>query len=332
MSKKVLALLLTLAVIGTMITASMTVVASDEAPIIEQIEQLSVCEDVATDGESGIFADDVSEVSADDGSVLDCDERTDLKPLVVRFLDIGAGDCAVLECDGHYAMIDAGAATAKGGKVEKPELYPGKAGIEEFDYLILSHPHSDHIGKVPKVLKNYHCNTVIVSAYKEKASYKNIKKLAKKYNSEYHVAATGEVYPLGDAVIEILYVPSALVSPSKGTTPDKLNNSSIILRVRHGERSFLFTGDALITEQARMLENNIDVKSDVVKVPHHGHKNAYWQEFYDAISPFIVVVSSGKAKANPTVLKALGERYETYHTYKDGTVTIVSDGMELYCQ
>ena len=334
-TKRIAAMGLAVILLTSMFSTAIFAAEEDTETITEICEQTPENKEVLISdyvepdqAEASVPETDDIDASEDAKTYEETTDDTSLAPLTVRFLDIGAGDCAVLECDGHYAMIDAGTASAKNGKVDKPELYPAKIGIEKFDYLILTHPHSDHIGKAPKVMKKYHCDSVIVSAYSAKL-YNNIKKLSKKYGSEYRTAEAGEVYPLGDALIEILYVPAAKVSPSKGDHWDKENNSSIVLRVVHGEKVFLFMGDALVTEQQRVLENEIDVKCDVMKVPHHGRKNAYYEEFYEAAQPSITVVPTNKTKAQAIVLQALSEISDMYNLYKTGTVTVVSDGYSL---
>lgn len=266
-------------------------------------------------------------VKAEDASANDIA----LQPLTVRYVNIGNGDCIILECDGHYAMIDAGKPSATSGKVETPEGYPAKLGITHFDYIFLTHPHADHIGKTVRVINRYQCDKVLVGNYSPQ-KYKKISKAIKKAGGEYVVVSTGDTYSLGDAEIEILYVPNGTISSIKDSTNTKYNNSSVIIKITHGQKTFLFLGDAEIAEQQKILELGIDIKCDVLKVPHHGYINAYVEGIYEKAKPQTVVVSASKLKnikKNGKLVEIFEKNYTYYHTYRDGTVTLVSDGTDI---
>ena len=249
-----------------------------------------------------------------------------IAPLTVRFLDIGDADSAILECDGHYALIDAGLPTRNTDN--SPDNYVKTIGITHFDYIFLSHCHTDHILKTTNVIEEYTCDNVLVGSYMQEA-YEEIKDAIIKKGGKYTIVSTGDTYLLGDATIEVIYSPKESEIVSQGDHWNYENDSSTILRIKHGEKVFLFTGDALKSEQEVMLKKGINVKCDVMKVPHHGHKNAYLEQFYNMADPSVTIISAGKSKAHAEVKKALNGRSKMYHTWTNGTITVVSDGHNI---
>jgi competence protein ComEC len=255
-----------------------------------------------------------------------------VKFLTVAILNIGQGDSIYIEApNGNQILIDGG---------------PGKSVLRELgtlmhfydrsiDVVIASHPDADHVGGLIDVLNNYKANIFMepgvsadtavyreLKANMEKSKYGKIKEI---------LARRGQVIDLGGGVrLEILY-------PNMDVTNWETNDASIVARLVYGENEFLFTGDAPFkTERALMYMNPSfeSIKSDVLKVGHHGSKNSTNPEFVSAVDPEYgaISVGSGNRYGHPTeqVLNILEDaKVKILRTDKDGRVVFESDGVNL---
>lgn len=243
----------------------------------------------------------------------------------VHFVDVGQGDCTLIICDGEAMIIDAG----DNNQGTKVQLYLKKHGVEKLKYVVASHPDADHIGGLDVIIYKFECENILVpNCENDTRTYDafigSIK--AKGYKSE--VVDVGNRYSLGGASFEIL-------SPFKDFTYEDTNNSSIILRIDHGENSFLFTGDALAQAQQTIIyDDELNADADVIKVPHHGANSGYMKAFYDEVTPEYAVISCGKDNSyghpSASVLNELKSRKtKMFRTDLQGTVIAVSDTMNI---
>ena len=254
----------------------------------------------------------------------------------VQFIDVGQGDAALVECDGHYMLIDGGDKSA-GDKVYDVLV---EEDIRELDYLIISHLHSDHYGGLIKALtyaqkirENVFCN----AEYSEKAPFSDFQnRLLNIKAPKITIPRSGENFFLGSAKVEFLYVAANENSVSVAEP-----NDSLVLLITYGQTRFLFTGDIEYTAQttvAELLDKSSDKYISVIKMPHHG---AY-QDFrgrtalYHLIrsyQPKYSVISCGinqYGHPDSRTLSLLEDADVTvYRTDKDGDITVKSDGKTL---
>ena len=113
------------------------------------------------------------------------------------------------------------------------------------------------------------------------------------------------------------------------------NNDSLAFRVTYGARTFLLTGDMERVMEYRLLESPLQLQADVLKVGHHGSKTSSSEEFLEAVSPSVAVISAGFENSfghpNPEVVTRLGERHAAVlRTDLDGLVTVRTDGSHLW--
>lgn len=149
----------------------------------------------------------------------------------VHFIDVGQADAALVECDGHYMLIDGG------NRADSDRIYSvlKHAEVPVLDLVVGTHAHEDHIGGIPGAL-NY--TTALrtlcpVTSYDSKA-FRNFARYAAQSGGGITVPAAGDTYPLGSATMTVLGLNSG----------SSTNDSSIVLRIDYGRTSFLFTGDA----------------------------------------------------------------------------------------
>ena len=124
-----------------------------------------------------------------------------------------------------------------------------------------------------------------------------------------------------------------VLHPGAAISQDDLNDTSIVIRVKHGNVAFLFTGDIQTDVEEELIRSGLALKSDVLKVPHHGSASSNSFPFIYAVSPRLAVLSSGpglKSLPSPAAL----QRYEKLSipvlaTYRYGLVEVRSDGTNI---
>lgn len=230
------------------------------------------------------------EVPAEEPVASSVSEYTD--GLTVHFIDVGQADCALLECDGEYMIID-------GGNREDGQLvvsYLEQQGVEHLNTVICTHAHEDHVGGLPSVLAVYPAHTVLAPTKTYSSNvFDDFMYYVDQQGLEVEIPAPGDVYNLGDdetgATVTVL-------GPVESYA--ETNDTSVVVRVDYGETSFLFTGDMETTAENDMLDyweerGNGDILNvDVLKVGHHGSNTSTGYRFLYAVDPAYGVISCGK--------------------------------------
>lgn len=240
----------------------------------------------------------------------------------VHYIDVGQGDCTLVRC-GNAALLIDGGNNYKGTQIQ---LYLNKQGINKLDYVIATHPDSDHIGGLDVIVYKYDCDTIIMpDMEKDSNSYRDLIAAmdSKLYKTTF--PEIGKEYSLGEASFTI-------ISPVREY--EDANNSSVGILLKHGENKFLFTGDAESAAEKDIAAGNINIDCDVYKVGHHGSSSSSSKELLNAASPAYAVISCGKDNGyghpHDSVLKELEYRgIKVFRTDKQGTIIAVSDGISI---
>lgn len=245
----------------------------------------------------------------------------------VSYIDVGQGDCELIECDGSAVLIDGGESLYADFVLE----FIKSRGITKLDCYIVSHPHSDHMGAASAILDGIATDKFVTTEFSElnmptSQVFENmLDSLEKQPNCEIVTVSAGDSFEIGKLRFNVL-------APFEETSD--YNNMSVVLRVDYGDTRFLFTGDAEKEVETQMLENGSDLKADVLKVGHHGSKTSTSAEFLKAVSPQIAVISCGSNnsyghphKETTELLKRCG--VTVCRTDEDGTVTVYSDGSKV---
>ena len=246
--------------------------------------------------------------------------------LKVHFLDVGQGDSEYLELpDGRTMLIDAGNPENGSDIVSAIK----KSGHNRVDYLIATHPHSDHIGGMEQVIRSLEVGTMYMprttaADTPTTAVYKNLLEAVKDKGLKISTAKAGVTVYSGSGGSAVFVAPN-------GTGYGDLNQYSGVLLVTFGKNRFLFTGDAGTVSEKQITA---DVKADVLKVGHHGSSTATGTEFLKRVSPKYAVIEVGKGniyglpkQSTLTKLKKIGAA--VYRTDQLGTITFTSDGTGL---
>lgn len=245
----------------------------------------------------------------------------------IHFIDVGQGDAALVECDGHYMLIDGGNKSA-GDRVYDVLK---ENDIQHLDILAISHLHEDHFGGLIKALTYASSidQTICVSEASDLRSFGELQHQLSINGSHITVPSAGDKYGLGSAVVEVVDVGG-----------DEVNDSLVML-ITYGKTTFLFTGDIEGTAQTRIsdkYQNDADdpFKVDLVEIPHHG---AYSNELYRFLRTFmpdytVISVGANNNHHHPRqetldLLNSKTWKPAVFRTDKDGDIIVKSNGRKI---
>jgi competence protein ComEC len=256
----------------------------------------------------------------DTGSSLQANTTGELR---AYFLDVGQGDSSVILFKDKVILIDAGEAD-KGDLVVR-DLE--KLGVSRIDLLVATHPHSDHIGGMQKVLARFPVGTVLDSGIPSSSSlYERFLETVDERNIPYSTAERGQTIDI-DPSLRIL-----VLSPPEKHSGDDINTNSIVLRISYGTVNLLYAGDATTEAEEVMIRAGFPLDADILKVSHHGSSDATSAPFLRRIDPEVAVISLAEDneyghphRETLSGLNAAGAR--VLRTDRDGTIRIVSNGV-----
>ena len=246
----------------------------------------------------------------------------------IHFIDVGQGQCVLICSDGHNMLID-------GGEKEyssKIISYIENLDIDKLDYVIATHPHSDHIGGLSGVIEHFEVDEIIAPMIPDTLvptsnSYYDFLNAVKKNGKGMSKAIAGEIYNLGDSQFEI-------IAPLSEESDD-LNNYSVVCVFKYGENTALFGGDASEYEENDILKSGADIDVDLLNVFHHGSSSSSGKEFLYNVSPEYCVIMCGADNSYGHPNKSTIERLEVYtdniyRTDLQGTIICEMDGNGNY--
>ena len=250
------------------------------------------------------------------------DRHLSEEKMSVHFIDVGQGDCSLIELpDGKAMLVDAGE-TEEGQNITR---YLKSCGVGKIDFLVGTHPHSDHIGGLEEVINNFEVSNIYMPRKSHNSvTFKNLLNCIKENGLTVKSPMAGEIlYENNGVKIKVL-------SPMESHYDD-LNNYSIVLEIIYGNKSFLLTGDA---ENQILNKIAISGKADVLKVSHHGSYSANGERFYNRIMPEYAVISVGNSNRyghpHRKTISILKERnIKFFRTDNDGTIVFETDGNEI---
>lgn len=243
--------------------------------------------------------------------------------MYVSFIDVGQGNSTLVTCGDTAILVDAGD-LAYGQTVVD---YLKSRKVENIDLLIATHPHSDHIGGLVEVAKTFSIGDVIMPSIPKSlvpttSVYKNFLTAISDNHEKIIKAQAGSTYSYGELTVEIF-------APVRNY--DNLNDESVVSRISYGNTSVMLMGDAETTAEKDILEENVDFKSTILNMGHHGSRTSTSVSMLEAIDPQYAVICCGEDNdyGHPhkqTLNKLNKYGIEYYRTDLDGNIVFESDG------
>ena len=242
---------------------------------------------------------------------------------VVHFIDVGQADCALLEYNGQFVLIDGGYPESGPAVVE----YLQEQGVEELALVVATHLHGDHLGGLPTVLSVFPTQRIWCSS---RTYYSNTYDQFCYYADQQDVIIEnpmiGEKLLLGDVQLQLL-------GPISKDYVD-LNNTSLVIMATYENNKFLFTGDMRWEAEKELVEAGTDLKADVLKVGHHGSYTSSSYVFLREVMPEFAVISCGRnneyGHPHAEPMSRLRDAGITiYRTDQMGTIIATSDGENI---
>jgi beta-lactamase superfamily II metal-dependent hydrolase len=239
----------------------------------------------------------------------------------VHFINVGQGASVLVQTTQGNVLIDGGD-NHMGNLVA---AYLRDAGVRELVYVVATHPHADHIGGLITVLDEVPIGTLIMPNIAHTSrTFERFLDTIENNSIRLRAPVAGSSFSVGKAEFTI-------IAPNSESYPN-INDYSVALRMTIGSASFIFTGDAEHRSEHEMLQHYLS--SDVLHVGHHGSRTSTSQEFLDAVSPSIAIISVGRenrySHPHEDVLDKLQyAQIIIYRTDHHGHIVIVTDGTDM---
>ncbi len=210
----------------------------------------------------------------------------------VTAIDVGQGDSIfIVGPDGATMLVDAGGpvggvteaaeATSRfdvGEEVVSPYLWSRR--FRRLDVVALTHAHSDHMGGMPAVLRNFRPKELWVSIDPNSDAYRALLVEAVQLGVEVRHFYAGTQLAWGETQVTMLAPEAGYTNPR-----EPVNNDSLVMRIQYGKASVLLEGDAEAPSERAMLAHGRVAAATLLKVGHHGSRTSTTQEFLDAAAP-----------------------------------------------
>jgi beta-lactamase superfamily II metal-dependent hydrolase len=250
--------------------------------------------------------------------------QAQLDPLFqISFIDVGQGDAILLrDGTGFDVLVDGGRPSAGGLVLDTLR----RAGVDDLEALVATHPDQDHIGGLVTVLEA--TDIPVEAAYYN--GYPGDTDRWFQFTAA--VAAEGLVLIPAQSSQTLTWgrMTAAVLNPAPGQSNPDPNEASVVLRIELGEIEVLLTGDMEAGAEADLLDQGVPLSAEVLKVAHHGSNSSSTAGFLAAVEPITAVISSGSnpyGHPHPDILQRLSEAgARAWRTDFLGTVVVTSDG------
>lgn len=256
--------------------------------------------------------------------------------LKVYFINVGQADCTfIMLPNDETILIDAGLDHATSFDENDFDSWGNIQAIlslekiKTIDHVVITHPHSDHYYYIGDIIKNYKVNNIYhsgtaVTSY----SYLDLLNIIYKYQVPMH-----EVY-MGQNIVQDKNITFQVLYTLKQNNPEDANYTSVVTKLTYEDKSFLFMGDGGYREgdvEPALIQMKLDLKSDVLKVGHHGSTYSSSTDFVNRVAPEYAVITCAKVTSTGHPHKKALERlamrcHNILQSRNDGTILFTTDG------
>lgn len=266
--------------------------------------------------------------------------------LEVITLDVGQGDAAIVRLpDRRTILIDGGIQHAyfdvkqqrqvdydAGERIIEP--YLDANNIRQLDLVVLTHPDLDHGGGLGHILQNYKVKHIlgISDLAFDSQTHQRLRNIAKKRHIPYSFRYKGEIDMTSDVRLNLLH---PIDEASTNLLDENKNDDSLVLKLSYGEFDILFTGDIETNAETRLIESQQDIRSEVLKVPHHGSRSSSSARFLDMVQPRYAIFSLGPNNRYQLPHSEVVTRYQArdcvlLRTDQLGAIILKTDGKRCW--
>lgn len=245
--------------------------------------------------------------------------------LEVSYLDVGQGDSAYIRVNDFDILIDAGPRSDSDKLLEQLKA----KNIDDFEMIIATHPHEDHIGGMADVFKEYDVESFYMpSVTHTTKTFENMVNAVANEGLKIQTIKEGMRFDLGNGANIEVYSPIY-------ESYEEFNDYSPIMKLTFGETELIFTGDAEAHAEADVVAKYPDdLKADVLKFGHHGSSTSSTEEFLQSVSPEYGIISCGTDNKyghphRETLDKISKYNIKSYRTDTQGQITLTSDGKNI---
>jgi len=244
--------------------------------------------------------------------------------MVTHFIDVGQGDCILIQVNSKNLLIDSGTSDSKQALIR----YLKNNNITKLDYVVETHPHEDHIGGMASVIKTFDIGEfygpkVIATSQ----SFDDMIRALRNKSLKINISKPNISLDLGPNTTCVMLSPNS-------TTYENVNDYSCVIKVSYKNSTYLFTGDTETMAEQELINNGYNLKAQVLKVAHHGGKTSTTQTFLNKVSPKIAVISCGAYNTyghpnRETLDKLKKINSIVYRTDIDKSIILISDGTNI---
>lgn len=243
-------------------------------------------------------------------------KQTDSAQMSVHFIDCGQGDCTLVLSGGEAMLVDCGELDDSNKVIN----YIKALGIKSFKCIVVTHPHTDHMGEMTDILKTFKTEKFIMPKVPDSMTptimrYEKMLKQVKAQGLSV-TWSSDDTFTLGSAQVKTF-------TPKQAQ--EDLNNYSTLVKVTCAGKSVLITGDCEAAEEKDIMSQGFDLRADILKVAHHGSYKGTTYEFLETVVPKYAVISCGKdndyGHPHDSTMKRLRKKVANIYITKDnGTV------------
>lgn len=240
----------------------------------------------------------------------------------IHFIDVGQGDAVLLEQDGCFALIDAGERDAADALV----AYLQRAGVDRLALLVMTHPHTDHIGGMRAVVEQFPVDQVLLPDFSKAplpttSTFTKLLEAIEQRDIPAATARAGDVYTLGGGTLTVL---------GDGVQTENLNDLSVVTLFEADGVQYFSSGDGEKEVERALLDSGVSLRAAVYKAAHHGSSTSNTRALLEAVSPRFVVISCGKDNSYGHPHREAMETFDAvgasvYRTDESGTVIVYVD-------